>query len=395
MDPEDLREIISSYQKCVAENVQRFGGFVAKYMGDGVLVYFGYPQAHEDDAERAVRAGLELVQAVGGLKSSASLQTRVGIATGLVVVGDLIGSGSIQQLGHHGRGDVRMWFGNFVDAREDYEQCLKLHTPAGRVLFATVTAEDPRLAALINTSCALSYLGYADQARARDVEALAEANQLSRAYDRVYALGHFFCNWTVQPIEDTLRRADTVLATAAEHGFPMWQVLATVVRGWCVASLGKPDEGTTQLQECVTLWRSFGAEVGMPLFLTFLADAYGKAGQPEEGLKQIAEAARSMEVRNERVCEAEMRRIQGELFRSMQKVSAAEASFREGIAVARRQSAKLFELRSAMSMARLWRDQGKLDEARKLLAPVYGWFTEGFDTLDLGEAKALLEQLAA
>jgi class 3 adenylate cyclase/predicted ATPase len=97
VDPEDLREVISSYQKCVAETVQRFGGFVAKYMGDGVLVYLGYPQAHEDDAERAVRAGLELVAAVGALKTQAALQTRVGIATGLVVVGDLIGSGASQE----------------------------------------------------------------------------------------------------------------------------------------------------------------------------------------------------------------------------------------------------------------------------------------------------------
>jgi class 3 adenylate cyclase len=94
MDPEDLREVIASYQKCVAGTVERFGGFVAKYLGDGVLVYFGYPQAHEDDAERAVRAGLDLIQAVGGLKSSVPMQTRVGIATGLVVVGDLIGRGS-------------------------------------------------------------------------------------------------------------------------------------------------------------------------------------------------------------------------------------------------------------------------------------------------------------
>ena len=99
MDPEDLREVISAYQKCVAETVQRFGGFVAKYMGDGVLVYFGYPQAHEDDAERAVRAGLELIAAVGALKTGAPLQTRVGIATGLVVVGDLIGSGEAQERG--------------------------------------------------------------------------------------------------------------------------------------------------------------------------------------------------------------------------------------------------------------------------------------------------------
>ncbi len=97
LDPEDLREVISSYQKCVADIVRSFGGFVAKYMGDGVLVYFGYPQAHEDDAERAVRAGLELVAEVSKLKTNAPLQTRVGIATGLVVVGDLIGSGAAQE----------------------------------------------------------------------------------------------------------------------------------------------------------------------------------------------------------------------------------------------------------------------------------------------------------
>src|ERR1700732_2370372 len=99
MDPEDLREVISAYQNCVAETVGRLGGFIAKFMGDGVLVYFGYPHAHEDDAERAVRAGLELVAAVGALKTHAPLQTRVGIATGLVVVGDLIGSGEAQERG--------------------------------------------------------------------------------------------------------------------------------------------------------------------------------------------------------------------------------------------------------------------------------------------------------
>ena len=99
MDPEDLREVISAYQKCVTACVQRYGGFVAKFMGDGVLIYFGYPQAHEDDAERAVRAGLEVVAAVSGLKTQRPLQSRIGIATGLVVVGDLIGSGEAQERG--------------------------------------------------------------------------------------------------------------------------------------------------------------------------------------------------------------------------------------------------------------------------------------------------------
>src|SRR6516164_5917469 len=99
MDPEDLREVLSAYQKCAAETVRRFDGCISRYMGDGVLVYFGYPQAHEDDAERAVRAGLTLISALAGLKMRASLQTRIGIATGLVVVGDLIGSGEAQERG--------------------------------------------------------------------------------------------------------------------------------------------------------------------------------------------------------------------------------------------------------------------------------------------------------
>jgi class 3 adenylate cyclase len=99
MGPEDLREVISAYQRCVADTVQRFGGYVAQYMGDGVLIYFGFPEAHEDDAERAVHAGFELVAAVGRLKTQAAVQTRVGIATGLVVVGDLMGSGAPQERG--------------------------------------------------------------------------------------------------------------------------------------------------------------------------------------------------------------------------------------------------------------------------------------------------------
>ena len=131
MDPEDLREVISAYQKCVAETVQRFGGFVAKYMGDGVLVYFGYPQAHEDDAERAVRAGLELIAAVGRLKSSAPLQTRVGIATGLVVVGDLIGSGAAQEQRHRRR-DTKPCGAPAGDCRAEHGRHCREHTKTAR-----------------------------------------------------------------------------------------------------------------------------------------------------------------------------------------------------------------------------------------------------------------------
>jgi class 3 adenylate cyclase len=122
LDPEDLREVISAYQKCVAETVPRFGGFVAKYMGDGVLVYFGYPHAHEDDAERAVRAGMELVAAVSALKAASPLQARVGIATGLVVVGDLVGSGEAQERGIVG-GTITTTFGSAMPCRRAARLC--------------------------------------------------------------------------------------------------------------------------------------------------------------------------------------------------------------------------------------------------------------------------------
>ena len=131
MDPEDLREVISAYQKCVAETVRRFDGFVAKYMGDGVLIYFGYPQAHEDDAERAVRAGLELVTAVAGLKAPVSLQTRIGIATGLVVVGDLIGSGEAQERGNCRR-DAKPRGASARDRRTEHGRHLRGHPETSR-----------------------------------------------------------------------------------------------------------------------------------------------------------------------------------------------------------------------------------------------------------------------
>ncbi len=302
---------------------------------------------------------------------------------------------AIQLLGRHMRGMTHVWRGDFVAGRNDHEQRLARDARAHRQFFATLVAEDPYVAILTNLSCGLSYLGYLGEARARDKEALSEADQLGLPFTHTYALGLFFCNWTAQAVDQTLQRAEKVIALSTEHGFPMFQLLAMMVRSWCLAVLGQPEEGIAQLQQGVSVWRSSGAEVGVPFMLTLLADAYGMAGQPEEGLKQLTEAERSMEIRNERVYETELHRIRGKLLISVRDFAGAEESFREAIAVAQRQSAKLFELRAAMSMTRLWRDQGKQQQARELLAPVYGWFTEGFDTLDLKEAKILLDELAS
>jgi predicted ATPase len=165
-------------------------------------------------------------------------------------------------------------------------------------------------------------------------------------------------------------------------------------QGWCLAMLGQGEKGVTQLKHGLPAYRAHGL-LHLPMFLTLLADAYRKLQQPQDGLRQVLEAISVTDKTQGRYYEPEMHRVQGELFLSMHDDGAAEASFRKAIAVAQHQNAKTWELRAAMGLARLWRDQGKRDEARKLLAPVYGWFTEGFDTLDLKQAKALLDELAS
>ena len=138
-----------------------------------------------------------------------------------------------------------------------------------------------------------------------------------------WVLGLFFCHWTGD-VDQTLQRAEKAIALSTEYGFPMFQLLATMVRGWCLAALGQPEVGIAQLQQGVSLWRSSGAEVGVPFMLTLLADAYGKAGQPEEGLKQLVEAELSMQIRNERVYETELHRTRGELLISIRDFAGAE-----------------------------------------------------------------------
>ena len=321
------------------------------------------------------------------------LALALGVTEELYRFGESRNDDSIQLLALHMRGMAHIWRGEFVTGCNVYERCLALDARARRDFFGTLVAEDPHVAILTNLSCGLSYLGHLDRGRARDAEAIGDAVALAHPFTHTYALGLFFCHWTGEDVDQTLQRAEKAIALSTEYGFLMFQLLATMVRGWCLAVLGQPEVGIAQLQQGVSLWRSSGAEVGIPFMLTLLADAYGRAGQPEEGLKQLDEAALSMQIRNERVYETELHRVRGELLMSVRDFAGAEDSFREAVAVAQRQSAKLFELRAAARLAGLWRDEGKRDKARELLAPVYGWFTEGFDTRDLKEAKALLDEL--
>jgi predicted ATPase len=168
------------------------------------------------------------------------------------------------------------------------------------------------------------------------------------------------------------------------------------LRGWALTVQGQGAEGIAQVRQGLVAYRATGAELHRPHFLSLLAEAYGKVGQPEEGLTVLVEALDTVNKTEERNWEAELHRRKGELLLMQcgQKVGEAEECFRKGLDIARRQQAKSLELRAAMSLSRLWQQQGKHEEAYKLLAEIYGWFTEGFDTADLQEAKALLKELA-
>jgi predicted ATPase len=173
------------------------------------------------------------------------------------------------------------------------------------------------------------------------------------------------------------------------------------MRGWVLAEQGQGEEGIAQMRRGLAACRATGAELERPFYLTLLAEAYGKGGQVEEGLQVLAEALDAVDKSGERFCEAELYRLKGALTLARSRVQGltsivqkeAEACFLNAIKVARQQQAKSWELRATVSLARLWQQQGKTTEAHRMLSEIYGWFTEGFDTKDLQEAKALLEEL--
>ena len=182
---------------------------------------------------------------------------------------------------------------------------------------------------------------------------------------------------------------------ATEQGFPQWGALGTICCGWVKVQNGDATEGISLFQYGLSTFRASGAEVGLPHFIILLARAYEIAGQVEEAVNLLDEALQNIATTGERRDEAEANRHKGELLLRQGHTEAAEELYRKALSIAVEQEAKLWELRAAVSLARLRRDQGRPAEARDLLAPVYGWFTEGFDTRDLKEAKVLLHTLAS
>jgi class 3 adenylate cyclase/predicted ATPase len=282
------------------------------------------------------------------------------------------------------------WLGEFARARAYQEKSLALYDPARRPSYAALAADDPHTTVRIYFSRTLLCLGYADRAAVERDESLAEARP--HAHTLGFVLCHScLCEWGIQT--EILSRAEEVVALAAERGFPVWLGSGTMFRGWALAAEGRQAEGIALLHQGLTVWRAMGAMMDLPMYLMLLADAYGNAHQPEEGLKHLDEATRIVEVTKARCIEAEMLRIRAKLLTVAGDQAAAKESLRAAIAVARSQSAKLWELRAGTSLARLLAIQGDPIEARNLLAPIYSWYTGGFDTSDLKDAKLVLDQI--
>jgi predicted ATPase len=202
----------------------------------------------------------------------------------------------------------------------------------------------------------------------------------------------------------TKEQAEAAIALSTEHGFAQRMAMGTMLRGWALAEQRQGEEGIAQLRQGLTAYRSTGAELMRPYFLALLTEAYGKIGQVEEGLGALAEALALAHKNRERWYEAELYRLKGKLLLAQEgfrlqaegcreKTEKAEECFLKAIDIARKQQAKSLELRATVSLARLWQRQGKHHEARSTLSEMYNWFTEGFDTKDLQEAKALLDSL--
>jgi predicted ATPase len=240
-------------------------------------------------------------------------------------------------------------------------------------------------------------LGYPTQAVRRSQEAQALARELAHPYSLAVAQ-HLaaFLHQRRREAPAAQEQAEALLTLATAQGFQGYVRYGTCWRGWALAMQGAGEAGRAQLRQALAVFVSTGYGLARPLCLVLLAEAVGQAGQVAEGLHLLAEALTAFATSGRGDLLAEAYRLQGELLlrQAIPDAAQAEACFQQALAIARRQQAKSWELRAATSLSQLWQQQGKCAEARALLAPMYGWFTEGFDTADLQDAKALIEALS-
>jgi predicted ATPase len=299
-------------------------------------------------------------------------------------------------IGHRLMGVSLLQIGQIEQAGTHFQQAIALYNSAEHRSFAARFGQDVRAAILSYQSMAEWLAGYPQSAHACAKEALEYSRELNQAPTLMYAL-------TITLVTEMLREtqrttsalANELVDLASEKHALMWKACGIMSQGQALIAEGKARAGLQTMTTGVSAFRSTGAAVFVPYFLSWLSRAYLEDDDCGQAQHCITEATALVESGGERWCETEIKRVAGEVALALGNAADAEAGFHGALAIARQQQAKSWELRASMSLARLWRDQGKVEQARELLAPVYGWFTEGFDTRDLKEAKALLEELAA
>jgi predicted ATPase len=287
--------------------------------------------------------------------------------------------------------------GDSAEGRAHLDRALALYDPAEHRSLAMHFGQDARVSALAYRSLALCILGYPKAALAETERALSDAREIGQAATLMFALAltgltHICCsNYAAANA-----LVDDIVVLANEKGASLWQAGGMALRGCIFTLTGRSSDAVELITSGIAAWRLTGATVWLPFYLSHLARAHAELGQFDDAWRCIGEATTAVESTKERWYEADVIRMSGEIALMSPQHDAAKAQtyFERALAIALAQHAKAWELRAGMSMARLWRDQGKRDEARDLLAPIYGWFTEGFDTIDLKQAKALLDELA-
>jgi class 3 adenylate cyclase/tetratricopeptide (TPR) repeat protein len=494
LDPEEYREVLRAYQSACVEAIQRFDGYIAQHLGDGLLVYFGFPTAHEDDAQRAILAGLGMLDAMQtlnarlGQEHGIRLNIRVGIHTGLTVIGD-IGAGQKHELLALGEAP-NIAAGIQSLAAPDM---VAISTDTYRLVEGYFTVEDLGRQTLRGVADPLQVYRVLRHSGAQSRLDVASMHGLTPLVGREQEVGLLLERWhwvkegqgqvvllsgdagigksrlvqvlkdhittephtrlecrssphyqhsALYPIIDLLHRLlqwqhntspeeqlDTLAQALSQYRLPVQEtipllapllsfplpadryppltfspqrqrqktleILLAMLLGWAMVERGEGEAGIARIEAGIAAWQATGAKALSAVWLGLLAEAYGKIGQIEEGLAVVVDALQAVKNTGEHFYEAELQRLRGEflLQLSSDNQREAEACFQHAMTIAQAQGAKAWELRTATSLARLWQHQGNVLEARDLLEPVYNWFTEGFYTADLQEAKASLDEL--
>jgi class 3 adenylate cyclase/predicted ATPase/tRNA A37 threonylcarbamoyladenosine biosynthesis protein TsaE len=303
---------------------------------------------------------------------------------------------AVTVIAHAALGTTCLWLGALPTARLHIEASIAHYTPEQRRAPVFRLGFDPGVACRVNAAVILWLLGYPEQALACLRAALVLAHELVHPYSLTYArCMEAYIYQFRRHVLAVHEQAEAAVALSTEQGFQLWVALGTILRGWALAWQGQGEAGLAQVRQGIGAWHSTGATLLVPYYWSLLADVAARLGRPEDGLQALSEAQALVEQHEERWWEAEVYRLRGVLLLQQVMTPQAEAEtwFQRAMDTARRQEAKSLELRAATSLARLWQQQGKPAEARALLAPIYDWFTEGFDTADLQDARALLQAL--